>query len=548
MNRASIKNIIFFLSLFPFLANTGYAQIENNQFEHLTREDGLSHSKINCIAQDNQGFIWIGTDNGLNRYDGYSFRVFHHSRNNPNSLSSSYIDDIIVDNNGSLWIAPRYGCINRFDPRTETFTHLHCTTLYDSIINEETNFSALDMFPSGDIITCGETGIYIIKKNTNEIQYLGAGKKNYSAVGIQDLVIENDNSVWIVSMNKLIHLIIDKDELVTYKLPSSKSGDVNVKCINFINKDTIAIGTEQHGLLLFNTTNKTFIKKKYLAELHNFSDIIYAIESIHPDTFAVGTAIGLFVIQDKQIKHYSASSRYSYNLNNNNTSCIFIDKEKRFWIGTYGGLNIYDPLKSKFRHFKEKLVSDATKKTEIISAVYEDNGYVETTLPDGLNSLTFTTQTEAGASPVMARMEVFIDGVSQGEFEPSATDVATQFTIDNINKTGNVVVRFDGNGYEEVWLDDISWIDNKSKARTKISTQTAIRMYPNPLSNSNLTINLGAKTHANILIYDVNGKTIYTKECNSNIMTVDKNKFKKGMYLVRIITGNEVKTSKLIVE
>jgi PAS domain S-box-containing protein len=91
------------------------------QFEHLTIEDGLSQNAGLAIFQDSRGFLWVGSQDGLNRYDGYTFKVFKHDPDDPNSISHNSILSITEDNEGYLWVGTWGGGLNRFDPVTETF-------------------------------------------------------------------------------------------------------------------------------------------------------------------------------------------------------------------------------------------------------------------------------------------------------------------------------------------------------------------------------------------------------------------------------------------
>jgi ligand-binding sensor domain-containing protein len=92
-------------------------------FQHYTVEDGLSHSTVNCILQDQQGFMWFGTDDGLNRFDGYSFKVYRNDPEDPDSLSHNMIMGLVEDSQGDLWIGTYGGGLDRFDPQTQIFTH-----------------------------------------------------------------------------------------------------------------------------------------------------------------------------------------------------------------------------------------------------------------------------------------------------------------------------------------------------------------------------------------------------------------------------------------
>src|SRR5687767_6440807 len=86
------------------------------RFEHISIEQGLSQSSVRVIFQDSRGFLWFGTEDGLNRYDGYTFKTFKPEPSNSNSLSDGWITDIVEDQNGYLWIGTRLGGLNRYDP------------------------------------------------------------------------------------------------------------------------------------------------------------------------------------------------------------------------------------------------------------------------------------------------------------------------------------------------------------------------------------------------------------------------------------------------
>src|SRR5438128_1436880 len=92
-------------------------------FEHLSSIEGLSQSNVLCILQDSRGFMWFGTQDGLNKYDGYEVKIFRRDPSNRNSLSNDYIKAISEDKYGNLWIATWGNGINKFDRKTERFSH-----------------------------------------------------------------------------------------------------------------------------------------------------------------------------------------------------------------------------------------------------------------------------------------------------------------------------------------------------------------------------------------------------------------------------------------
>ena len=119
------KYSIFYLALLSFLSINLFPQNVNSQFptpvfEYLSSEDGLPENSVTCILQDYLGYLWVGTQNGLARYDGYSMKVFQHDSNDSSSISNSSISTIYEDKNKTLWIGTWYG-LNKFNRVTNSF-------------------------------------------------------------------------------------------------------------------------------------------------------------------------------------------------------------------------------------------------------------------------------------------------------------------------------------------------------------------------------------------------------------------------------------------
>src|SRR3954463_5584402 len=112
---------LFFLTLVtPLFVLSQKQQIK---FQHLKTDDGLSQSNVLCILQDSRGFMWFGTRNGLNKYDGYTFTIYKNNVSDDNSLGNDRIGDMVEDADGSLWIATLSGGLDMFDWRKEKFIH-----------------------------------------------------------------------------------------------------------------------------------------------------------------------------------------------------------------------------------------------------------------------------------------------------------------------------------------------------------------------------------------------------------------------------------------
>jgi ligand-binding sensor domain-containing protein len=108
---------IVFVYLLLLFGNVLLAQPSTLYFRNLSTGNGLSHNKVNCITQDQRGFTWLGTDDGLNRYDGYRFEIFRHDPANPATISGNMITDLLEDKAGVLWIATADGGLTKYDYR-----------------------------------------------------------------------------------------------------------------------------------------------------------------------------------------------------------------------------------------------------------------------------------------------------------------------------------------------------------------------------------------------------------------------------------------------
>ena len=123
--RVQVRFCTLLVLLILFLSHQTFPQ--NNipdkiQFKHLTKENGLSGNSIWCVLKDRKEFIWIGTLDGLSRYDGRKFKVFKYSTDDPKSLSANEVKALYEDRSGTLWVGTWGGGLNRYNPEQENFT------------------------------------------------------------------------------------------------------------------------------------------------------------------------------------------------------------------------------------------------------------------------------------------------------------------------------------------------------------------------------------------------------------------------------------------
>jgi ligand-binding sensor domain-containing protein len=135
---AGYAKIFILLFCLPLLVNS---QNHNIQFTHLTTKDGLSSNRVNAIIKDADGYMWFGTDDGLNRYDGYTFKIYKHDPDDSLSISGNNIQSLFEDRYGNIWVGTHRQGLNKFDKDTETFRRFKSMnsvfSIYEDLYQEE---------------------------------------------------------------------------------------------------------------------------------------------------------------------------------------------------------------------------------------------------------------------------------------------------------------------------------------------------------------------------------------------------------------------------
>ena len=174
-------------------------------FNHLTVENGLSNNDVNTLIQDKYGFIWFGTDDGLNRYDGYSFKIFRHAPNDSNSISDNSIWALTEDKKGNIWVGTKAGILNKYDPTLEKFSHWKL----ESDFTAENSIKCIYEDRNGNIwIGSYKDGIYKFDQTTNKFDHWSASNsdpKSLSHNYVQSIVEDMEGNLLIgtyIGLNK----------------------------------------------------------------------------------------------------------------------------------------------------------------------------------------------------------------------------------------------------------------------------------------------------------------------------------------------------------
>ena len=340
------------------------SQAPRLKFKHITNDQGLSNSTIEAIFQDKRGFIWFGTRDGLNRYDGYQMTVYRYDPRDSNSISDNYIRYIYEDRHNTLWIGTING-LNRFDPERNKFIHYkHNPADGGSLSNNLVNCICEDQ--KGDLwISTFGGGINQYRSKEDDFIHFRhqPGKtRSLSDDRVNFLYEDTQGNFWVGTETGLNLFNRDNGGFRTYKNLSDTTNKGN-NVIRVIKEDRLGnllLGTEDNGLLLFDYKTGAFRQFRH-QEKDPSSLASNLLRSILPDrqgniwVGSVNGGLDLFHEATGSFSHYQNEPDNQFSLSQRTVSALFQDDQGNMWVGTHrGGVNLYMPNTEKFRLYRQE--------------------------------------------------------------------------------------------------------------------------------------------------------------------------------------------------
>ncbi|MFC2042939.1 two-component regulator propeller domain-containing protein [Chloroflexota bacterium] len=360
----------------------------NIKFEQISLEQGLSQSVVLSILQDSRGFLWFGTQDGLNRYDGYDFVAYKHDPEDENSLSDNFILTIVEDTGGYLWIGTNSGGLNRFDPVTGQFNHYqHASDDPNSLSANSVQVVYLDQEDRLWVGTTGE-GLNRFNPTTGEFTHFKNDPDNPDSLiddNVQTIYQDREGVLWVGTNSGMDRFESQTESFHHYandpKDPNSLIND-DVMVIFEDQVGTLWVGTNG-GLERFDRENEQFIHfQNDNEDLHSLNDdsIHSIIEDVEGKLW-IGTEGGglyRFDSQTEQFIRYQNVPDDPESLSSDHVETIYEDRAGVMWIGTFGtGLNKYDPKRQKFLHYLSDPNDINTLSSNLIWSINQDrNGEI----------------------------------------------------------------------------------------------------------------------------------------------------------------------------
>lgn len=340
-----------------------FGQNSNYLFKQLTVDDGLSENNIYSILQDSDGFMWFGTDAGLNKFDGYEFTVYQHNSLDSNSIQGNYIVELFEDSYGNFWVGSGYRGLSLFDKKEGIFKRVIIESTSD-VSGGHSNIREIFEDSNRNLwLGTGGGGLYLYDRESELFKpFIRDTVFAGSIVGkfISSIAEDNSGNLWIGSTaGSLTKLNISDTSFTTFNYYHVSSGELFNTYFSEVyidRKDRVWFCTEL-GLYCYNQeTEKT---KKYTegTSMYNLSsNRVTSIQEIEPGIFFISTdhgGLNILNVHTGIIEKHFSNKFDETTISNNQLYNVYKSKEGIIWIGSFrGGVNYYDANAIKFNQLK----------------------------------------------------------------------------------------------------------------------------------------------------------------------------------------------------
>ncbi len=387
-----MRKYLLILLLSIFCGGFTLSKGEQIRFQKISVEKGLSQSSVHAILQDSEGFLWFGTQDGLNRYDGYSFKIFKPSLNDTTSISDNWITDLAEDNDGNIWIATYGGGFNKFDKKTNKFTRFTQNQINSRLL--PSNIINSIYFDKKENLWIGtKEGLCRLNIKENKLYNFNQNelKKN-----IIKVISDNENNLWLATDSiGIVKFNESKNQISVFN--EKKKDEFYFKGINVF---TLLADSKRNiwaasgkGLSIKKNGEKGFKRFEIFDKNEKLSKI--QINNIFEDENNIywlgteGSGIIKLNLANNHIEVFENNPYVENSLSDNQVLTAIKDRSGIIWFGTYGGgVSKFDKKKNRFKLFTKDILNKNSLDDGFIHAIADDNsGKVWIGTGKGLNIL-----------------------------------------------------------------------------------------------------------------------------------------------------------------
>jgi ligand-binding sensor domain-containing protein len=369
--------LIILLFVLPF---SEAAESGSLRFQHFNADDGLSNSTVNCILQDQKGFFWFGTFNGLNRYDGYQYTAYLKSKTNQNSIGSNRIIALCQDQQGIIWIGSNDNGISTYDPVNDRFTNYVVNPADENSLSNNTITSVFCDKKGRIWIGTAGGGLNLFLPASHEFRHYSMNSADVQLPSNHITYIAEDNSgnLWLTTEGvQFCCFNPEKNFCKTFelKLTGNATFSSYYKKI-YIHDSILWIGTEGTGFFAFDLLLNKFIDLSGISAFSKLNNrVVKALQIDKNGRMWIATdGSGLTVINtnDNSYEDYHADYCNTDALTSDALLSLYIDRQQNVWLGTYqSGINLFRKNTSRFEILKQK-TPDGLSNRSVLSIVEDE--------------------------------------------------------------------------------------------------------------------------------------------------------------------------------
>lgn len=358
------------------------------KFTNITVKDGLSQGSVYAILKDEDGYMWFGTNDGLNRFNGYEYTVLKSDDRDENTIPTGIIGSIVEDKEGYLWVGTSSG-LGKLDRKTLAVERIDADPNDDKKLS---NAHVWDLYiDSKDNLWVGtENGLNLYNYKTKEFKKFFTSKTDENTLSdnfITSISEGENDEIWVGTKNGL-NILNRNTGKVTRILQNVLPSNYIIKLYKD-SDNNMWIATQDGGVVKFNLKDKKIDKLENVNKVYGSEK--FAVNSMYEDSHEniwLGSKGGLikYSLETGDVENFTNNPYDSESLVNNSVQSVYRDDEGLMWIGTYSGISILD-TNQKFIHYKSQAGQKNTLSNNSIGGIYQDdNGvlWIGTT-NDGLN-------------------------------------------------------------------------------------------------------------------------------------------------------------------
>lgn len=365
------KIILFLICIFSFMkSDISYATVsESIKFKNITIEDGLSQSTVDTMYQDSRGYIWIGTSDGLDRYNGYEFKHYKNDKYNKNSIINNNIINITEDNDGYMWVSTLKG-ISRINPSTDEIENYYAK-------EDKGNLSdryVCDILITKDnkIFAATKDGLNLYDKDDNKFIRILDEESDLPSQYIYSIKEDSNGFIWVGTDKGVVEL--DKDLKIVNSYEDT-IGNCDVYNIYDDLKGHIWVCTLGEGLFRINLDDESVdnyknTENKSSISNNNVKNVV--LDSSGKLWAATDKGICRFDYEKEVFKNFQNKPYDKDSLIDDKTCCLLKDNSGLIWIGAYNGISVFNP-NSNFHNFKCNPYEENSLSGNIIHGIYKDS-------------------------------------------------------------------------------------------------------------------------------------------------------------------------------